>query len=771
MKKLLALFLCLFAVSSFGAVYQNYYVTNDNPTISPNGMSVVTNIAAYQATNSVIGRFPWTPAPTTNVSTVANLIAVVNTATSGTTIGILPGTYDLGTNNLCPRAGVNVVGAGSALVTLLGYADCWGRESFSPYQVSGGPQYHPGDNSIHQGFTLMCDTNKLYAAFLAGTNSGMWSGFGVSAFNPPANTGFTNVLARDIVVQKGWWDGFHFNPSNRCEIRFEYCGVNNDALGWSFESGTGSNTNCSYSLYNCYSISRGVISQPLIDSIAFADPALFSVDCGILVDGYYGLIVTNGNLAYAPNIVARPGASGTITMNNGVIVANLANTSTKSNIFGNFSFNATNVYYFYGNGAGLTNLNASELRSGTVSRPISTDTMTNGGILTKIIGTDSNGKLKGATLSGLTWDGTTLTASGSGTSLFRTNAPAGDGTFTNSNSGGASNVYVGPAYLAITNGPFAINAGKSPATPRVMVSGSGVATYQNTNSFAATNGANYSVMDAAGTFTNSVRVKTPEVQATDVYATRVRAGTPSLPSPGLWGSGSSDSALRLPINGRIVWTIGNNDYDAVGVVISNLASGLKLSTNLTVSGSVTATNGFFLPQLSAIPSSVDLRSSSGNTNWVFFNLGGDSGLFKTNPAAASSYLTNWLTVQLNFVQGSTAGTPVSLTTATAANITSISLTPGTWDLTGNIYFDFVGATVTSIEGAISTTSATISSPPPEEVSAAALNLVSTSADSSLNITRRRVTITSTTTYYLVGRAAFSVGSIDGYGKLLATRVN
>ena len=480
MKKLLALFLCLFAVSSFGAVYQNYYVTNDNPTISPNGMSVVTNIAAYQATNSVIGRFPWTPAPTTNVSTVANLIAVVNTATSGTTIGILPGTYDLGTNNLCPRAGVNVVGAGSALVTLLGYADCWGRESFSPYQVSGGPQYHPGDNSIHQGFTLMCDTNKLYAAFLAGTNSGMWSGFGVSAFNPPANTGFTNVLARDIVVQKGWWDGFHFNPSNRCEIRFEYCGVNNDALGWSFESGTGSNTNCSYSLYNCYSISRGVISQPLIDSIAFADPALFSVDCGILVDGYYGLIVTNGNLAYAPNIVARPGASGTITMNNGVIVANLANTSTKSNIFGNFSFNATNVYYFYGNGAGLTNLNASELRSGTVSRPISTDTMTNGGILTKIIGTDSNGKLKGATLSGLTWDGTTLTASGSGTSLFNTNAPAGDGTFTNSNSRGASNVYVGPAYWAVTNGGAIVNAGKTPGMLHVLNNGVSTLIVSNT---------------------------------------------------------------------------------------------------------------------------------------------------------------------------------------------------------------------------------------------------------------------------------------------------
>ena len=133
--------------------------------------------------------------------------------------------------------------------------------------------------------------------------------------------------------------------------------------------------------------------------------------------------------------------------------------------------------------------------NGTSKTHINGGSITNTDILTKIVGTDSNGKFTGATLSGLTWDGTTLTASGSGTSLFRTNAPVGDGTFTNSNSGGASNVYVGPAYLAITNGPFAINAGKSPATPRVMGSGSGVATYQNTNSFAATNGANYSVMD------------------------------------------------------------------------------------------------------------------------------------------------------------------------------------------------------------------------------------------------------------------------------------
>lgn len=108
---------------------------------------------------------------------------------------------------------------------------------------------------------------------------------------------------------------------------------------------------------------------------------------------------------------------------------------------------------------------------GTSKTTINGGLITNTDILTKIIGTDSNGKFTGATLSGLTWDGTTLTASGSGTSLFRTNAPAGDGTFTNSNSGGASNVYVGPAYWAVTNGGAIVNAGKTPGMLHVLNNG------------------------------------------------------------------------------------------------------------------------------------------------------------------------------------------------------------------------------------------------------------------------------------------------------------
>ena len=437
---------------------------------------------------------------------------------------------------------------------------------------------------------------------------------------------------------------------------------------------------------------------------------------------------------------------------------------------------------------------------GTSKTTINGGLITNTDILTKIIGTDSNGKFTGATLSGLTWDGTTLTASG-GADLWRTNAV--DGTSTNVQGG----VSVGANYIGLTNAAHGTFFNLLKTGWRWMLGGSGSTIAGNTNSIAGTNGSGFFVLDSSGTLTTSsgitnlsttsefrhnafvplasVRQTTSNgrVGAQAIVTTNTSvAGGANLGAltyymlenasstvnyagaiGAYWLDGSQNSALVFNVVNGGSDPANRNDF-----VLRNVNA---TTADAFFSGSVTATNGLFLPQLSGIPSGVDLRSSSGNTNWVFFNLGGDSGLFKTNPAAASSYLTNWLTVQLNFVQGSTAGTPVSLTTATAANITSISLTPGTWDLTGNIYFDFVGATVTSIEGAISTTSATISSPPPEEVSAAALNLVSTSADSSLNITRRRVTITSTTTYYLVGRAAFSVGSIDGYGKLLATRVN
>ena len=710
MKKLLALFLCMFAASSFGAVYQNQTTSNAVPYIST---LKGTNVALFTSTN--YGQFT-----TTNLSGMTN-------------------------------SKVAIVDGGIHLPSAL-FGGSW--------PVARGTNYYGGQiNWWHQADTFPppSEGGTTYTPMGAIGTFEQWGGAAVSAISP-----WMLVTAPNIRFENGYGVGYG-----------EIALGNEDAAG---------------SIYLNWNRGPTLSQYDTANYKGFSIPLSFEADVTDANTNHHK--VFPGIVAYAsdynanadPNSGLRQGElyfqSLTAYRLNGGWAQNGANAFGSNTVFRM----RTNMVTFDGS-LGILGTSKTHINGGSI---------TNTDIISKIIGTDSNGKFTGATLSGLTWDGTTLTASGSGTSLFNTNAPAGDGTFTNSNSGGASNVYVGPAYWAVTNGGAIVNAGKTPGMLHVL--NNGVSTLIDSNTI--TTGSILSsggVTNTAGASefrhnafvplvsvrqtTSNGRVGAVAITATNTSST----GGANLGALSYYMLENASSAVNYAgavgaywldgsQNSALVFNVVNGGSDPANRNDFTLKNVNATTADGFLSGAFTATNGLCLPQLSAIPS-VDLRSSSGNTNWVFFNLGGDSGLFKTNPAAASSYLTNWLTVQLNFVQGSTAGTPVSLTTATAANITSISLTPGTWDLTGNIYFDFVGATVTSIEGAISTTSATISSPPPEEVSAAALNLVSTSADSSLNITRRRVTITSTTTYYLVGRAAFSVGSIDGYGKLLATRVN
>ncbi len=111
----------------------------------------------------------------------------------------------------------------------------------------------------------------------------------------------------------------------------------------------------------------------------------------------------------------------------------------------------------------------------------------------------------------------------------------------------------------------------------------------------------------------------------------------------------------------------------------------------------------------------------------------------------------------------------SLTTATAANAGSINLTPGTWDIRGQIYYGSLGAsTICSLSrSSISSTSATVDFTNMSGGASSGAGL-----DFS-NQVSRRVTITANTTYYLVAFLVFSVSTAAvtaGNGYLTATRV-
>ncbi len=124
-----------------------------------------------------------------------------------------------------------------------------------------------------------------------------------------------------------------------------------------------------------------------------------------------------------------------------------------------------------------------------------------------------------------------------------------------------------------------------------------------------------------------------------------------------------------------------------------------------------------------------------------------------------------------FVSSSASG--VALTNATAANITSISLTAGDWDICAKGAFSGNAATTVSLAGAsISPTSATISDDGIGSYTQiiARSDSLSLGNGNAMGAPFRRVSLASTTTYYLVVQLNFSVSTATGSGGITARRV-
>lgn len=119
-----------------------------------------------------------------------------------------------------------------------------------------------------------------------------------------------------------------------------------------------------------------------------------------------------------------------------------------------------------------------------------------------------------------------------------------------------------------------------------------------------------------------------------------------------------------------------------------------------------------------------------------------------------------------------SGSQVSLTSTTAANVTSISLTAGDWDVTGTVVLNPAGTTtVTAIAGGISTTSATLVTTPDANglptVNIAAT--LTTGAVQRLSIATYRINVSSTTTVYLVAQSTFATSTMGAFGAIVARR--
>jgi len=117
------------------------------------------------------------------------------------------------------------------------------------------------------------------------------------------------------------------------------------------------------------------------------------------------------------------------------------------------------------------------------------------------------------------------------------------------------------------------------------------------------------------------------------------------------------------------------------------------------------------------------------------------------------------------------GAEVSLTTTVAADVTSISLTAGDWEVSGNVVTDAAGTTVTTkVETWINTVSATIPTLP----AGGGYSKFSTPATAGIAtgvcVGPVRISVSSTTVVYLTTQAQFATSTLKAYGFIGARRV-
>ena len=116
------------------------------------------------------------------------------------------------------------------------------------------------------------------------------------------------------------------------------------------------------------------------------------------------------------------------------------------------------------------------------------------------------------------------------------------------------------------------------------------------------------------------------------------------------------------------------------------------------------------------------------------------------------------------------GSAIALTSTVAADITSISLTAGDWDVWGNIAFFIAATTVNAARyGAINLTSATLPTTP-NSGSYFQTPVSITGLATSVNpVGTIRYSLSATTTVYLVVRADFTTSTCSAYGFIGARR--
>ena len=200
----------------------------------------------------------------------------------------------------------------------------------------------------------------------------------------------------------------------------------------------------------------------------------------------------------------------------------------------------------------------------------------------------------------------------------------------------------------------------------------------------------------------------------------------------------------------------NNCYIASGT-----ASGLSVGTGTTIQINyclIFNSNTDALTGAGTLVSRGTIFPGSSNFSNVTTQTGGAISGLTQGTAPSSGFLGE---------QIKNYGSSVSLSNSSATNITSINLTAGIWDISALLSISFSVAGSACV-GAISVNSNSFTGSSEGD---SRMTLTPTSANGiCVSIPAYRVTLSATTTYYLVAQANFGSGTAAGSGRLSATRV-
>lgn len=331
----------------------------------------------------------------------------------------------------------------------------------------------------------------------------------------------------------------------------------------------------------------------------------------------------------------------------------------------------------------------------------------------------------------VTFPDATFTVAGTALSLGGTNA-----NLTASNGG----------IVYSTASAMAILAGTATAG-QLLTSGASTTPAWTTSTYPATNAINTLL------YASSANVMAALATANSSVLVTSSGGVPSLSTTLPSGIAATNMALTTP---KVITQI-------------NDTNGNKL---IGITATASATNAINIANAATGSSPVISVVGSSDTNQVLTMQGLGTGGVAIQGTAASSP-GNASAGYVGELLAGTNATAVAMTSNTATQINTLSLTAGDWDVWGVFYTAVTGTTVSSyIAVQLNTSTATISNPTTAQLSAINGNYgtVTTGVVTNLNTGVARWNVGTTTTVYLNAIATYSASTLTGNGNIYARRV-